>query len=113
MNTDTALAAAEEALRESKKNYDSENFYASFFHAKEALEYSLFFLYLKKFKKEPRTKDPVFLLRDTDPPQAIKDLCNRVLEPYHPNRLHSPRTTGELLDAVHTVLAYVKAFHSP
>lgn len=108
MTPEAVLQQAESCLKESEESYSSENFYASFFHAKECLEHSLLCLYLKKFKKDPKTKDAVYLMKDVDLPQNIKELCNKVLEPIHPSRLHSPRTTGELLDAAKQIFSFVK-----
>src|SRR3989338_8458020 len=102
------ISAAQESLDESKDNYSHENFYASVFFSRQVIEFSLKHLFERKFNSQPKIQDPVFLLKELNPPQEIHDLCGKVLRPYHPNQLHSPRLTGELLHAAEQVFTYIK-----
>jgi len=109
MDPKEVLNEAETRLRDSKENFDSTNYYASFFYCLQSVENSLKYIYIKKYKKEPKTKDAAHLLRLIDPPQNIKYLCNKVLHPYHPNRYHTSTTAGELLEAAKEIFSYAKS----
>jgi len=99
---------AEKNLEAAKQDFDSGNSYGAIFSCGQSIENALTALYIKRFRKEPIKREPVYLVRELKLPQEIVEKSDKVTRIYNPILTSSSPFARNFIQITETILTYVK-----